>query len=283
MKATIATKDLVGLLIDLIQTAGDGPLGAVHLRTMAGYWRDEPGRTNLLAGVSTSGVVGGHTWALAAGTLEPMVWSVDDAKAVIAVFKPAVKMHGPNHTVDIEVDSERHITVRETPALFDAGSELAFTGWDPADYPYGPVARALTADDDVPVAGGDATREAPHTTWAGAAMRALLAVEKRRAANLRLWKLPGTGRHLVQIGDEWRGFIFARTVDPDEVDLDEPTSDLNVESDVEEESPEVVADWSERLMKGLGIPPVQGADQPPIPGDEPEESDDDDSEQGEGE
>ena len=219
MKTTIATKDLIGLLIDLIQTVGDGPLGAVHLRTMAGYWRDEPGRTNLLAGVSSSGVVGGHTWALASGTIEPTAWSIDDARAVIAVFKPAVKMHGPNHTVDIEVDSERHITVRETPALFDAGSELAFTGWDPAEFPYGPITNA-----------------------------------------------PATGRHLAQIGDEWRGFIFARTVDPDEVDLVEPTSDLNVEA-ATEDSESAVAEWSERMRKGLGIPPIPPADDEELPDD----------------
>lgn len=261
MKTTIATKDLIGLLTDLIATAGDGPLAAVHLRTMSGYWRDEPGRTNLLAGVSTSGVVGGHTWALAAGTIEPTVWSVDDAKAVIAVFKPAVKLHGLNHTVDIETTVDRHITVRETPALFDAGSELAFTGSDPADYPYGPVTRALASNSDFVVA-GDTGKDAPHTTWNGTAMRALLAVERRRAANLRLWKLPGTGRHLVQIGDEWRGFIFARTVEPDEVDVTEPTPDLNVDTSGDE-SPEAVAEWSDRMRKGLGIPPI-----PPTTGDD---------------
>ncbi|MGZ9829888.1 hypothetical protein ACXYTP_23525 [Tsukamurella ocularis] len=275
MKTTIATRDLIGLLTDLIATAGDGPLAGVHLRTMAGYWRDEPGRTNLLAGVSSSGVVGGHTWALASGTIEPTVWSIDDARAVIAVFKPAVKMHGPNHTVDIEVDSDRHITVRETPALFDAGSELAFTGWDPAEYPYGPIAAALTADGPVPAA-GDTGREAPHTTWGGTAMRALLTVEKRRGANLRLWKLPATGRHLAQIGDEWRGFIFARTVDPDEVDLVEPTSDLNVEA-ATEDSESAVAEWSERMRKGLGIPPIPPTDDDDqLPDDDDPTPEDDD-------
>lgn len=283
MKATVTTKDLIGLLVDLIATAGDGPLAAVHLRTMAGYWRDEPGRTNLLAGVSSSGVVGGHSWVLASGVMEPTVWSVEDARAVIAVFKTAVKQHGQNHTVDIDVDADRHVTVRETPALFDAGSELTFTGWDPADYPYSRITDALASSVDE--AGRQQEAPANLTSWSGTAMRAVLAVEKRRGADLRLWKLPGTGRHLAQIGDEWRGFIFARRVDPDSVDVDEPTADLNVEAPEEAqlESPEAMAAWSDRLRQALGIEQTNDTgEQQELPADDddprPEYGDYDDTE-----
>ncbi|KAF7276639.1 hypothetical protein GWI33_010003, partial [Rhynchophorus ferrugineus] len=201
------------------------------------------------------------------GVMEPTVWSVEDARAVIAVFKSAVKQHGQNHTVDIDVDGDRHVTVRETPALFDAGSELTFTGWDPADYPYSRITDALGSG----VADDAGQREAPAnlTSWSGTAMRAVLAVEKRRGADLRLWKLPGTGRHLAQIGDEWRGFIFARRVDPDAVDVVEPTADLNVEAgdEVQAESPEAMSAWSERLRKALGIEAPGGGEQQELPTD----------------
>lgn len=281
MKTTVTTRDLLALLTDLIATAGAGKLGAIHLRTTVGYWRDEPGRTNLLAGVSSSGVVGGHTWTLASGTIEPTVWSVDDARAVIAVFKHAVKENGQSHSVDIDVDSERHVTVRETPALFDAGSELTFTGWDPADYPYGPITRALSADDapEARLAPGT-SQPTVSTAWSGPAMRAVLAVEKRNGTNLRLWRVPGTQRHLAQIGDEWRGFIFARAVDAESADATEPTADLNVEAPDEEtvESPEAMQAWTDRLAQALGIPPVKPDEkdrdaEPPIPDTDTDEGD----------
>lgn len=271
MKTTVATRDLLGLLADLISTSGEGNLAAIHLRTRIGYWKDEPGRTNLLTGVSSSGIVGGHTWTLANGTIEPTVWATTDAKAVIDVFKTAVKKHGPNHTVDIEISGDRHVTVRETPALFDAGTELTFTGWDPVLYPYARIADAMSNSDDTTVTkAGVEVPDSRHTTWGGAAMRALLAVEKRRGANLRLWRLHSSGRHLAQIGDEWRGFIYAHVVDPDEV-ADEPTADLNIEPSTDNDSPEALAEWSEKLMKGLGIKPPDE----PKP-DEPELPDPDD-------
>ena len=88
-------------------------------------------------------------------------------------------------------------------------------------------------------------------------MRALLAVEKRRGSDLRLWRLHSSGRHLAQIGDEWRGFIFARPVEDDGVS-DVPTADLNVDTDGAEDSPSAMAAWTDTLMSGLRIP--QNAD-----------------------
>lgn len=272
MKVTVTTRELLGMLTDLLSTAGEGNLAAIHLRTRPGYWKDEPGRTTLLTGVSSSGVVGGHTWVLASGTLPPTVVALTDVKAVVAVFKPAVAKHGSDHTVDIEVDTEHQVTIRETPALFEAGTELVFTGWDPVLFPYSRVADALADTTDVTVKRlGVEVPDGRATSWGGAAMRALLAVEKRRGADLRLWRLHSSGRHLAQIGDEWRGFIFARVVDPELVE-DAPTADLNVEpSDVADESPEALAEWSRLLFKGLGIPepkPDAEPDQPELPEDD---------------
>lgn len=259
MKATVTTKDLLGMLADLIATSGTAPsLAAVHLRTRAGYWRDEPGQTTLLAGVSASGIVGGHTWCLASGAIPPTVWSVPDAKAVRAVFAPAVKLHGVDHTVDVEVSSDHQVTIRETPALFDAGTELAFKGIDPETYPYMQVAKALSDTDETSVKRlGVEIADSRLTSWGGEAMRALLAVEKRRGSDLRLWRLHSSGRHLAQIGDEWRGFIFARPVEDDGVS-DVPTADLNVDTDGAEDSPSAMAAWTDTLMSGLRIP--QNAD-----------------------
>lgn len=267
MKATVTTKSFLAVLTDLAATAGVASLACVHLRTRIGYWRDEPGQTTLLTGVSTSGMVGGHTWCLAQGTLEPTVWSLDDVKAVRAVFASAVKLHGADHTIDIEVTSDRQVTIRETPALFDAGTELSFTGGDPAQYPYAAVAKALDDTEQTVVKRlGVVVPDSRLTSWGGAAMRALLTVEKRRGDNLKLWRLHSEGRHLAQIGEEWRGFIFASAVD-EPTDL--PTTDLNLEHS--EDSDEAVADWSAALMKGLGIKPVP----------EPENNEDTDDEQAE--
>ena len=254
MKATVTTKSFLAVLTDLAATAGVGSLACVHLRTRVGYWRDEPGQTTLLTGVSTSGMVGGHTWCLAQGTLEPTVWSLDDVKAVRAVFASAVKLHGADHTIDIEVTTDRQVTIRETPALFDAGTELSFVGMDPAQYPYAAVARALDDTGQTVVKRlGVPIPDTRLTSWGGAAMRALLTVEKRRGDNVKLWRLHSEGRHLAQIGEEWRGFIFASAV---EEPTDLPTTDLNLEHSEDDDSDEAVAEWSAALMKGLGIKPV---------------------------
>lgn len=256
MKVTVTTRDLLGMLADLIATAGISPtLAAVHLRTRIGYWKDEPGQTTLLTGVSTSGIVGGHTWCLAVGGLEPTVWSISDARAVRTVFAAAVKLHGVDHTVDIEVTGDHQVTIRETPALFDAGTELTFTGQDPVNYPYAQVSKALSDTTTTTVKRlGVEIADGRLTSWGGEAMRALLTVEKRRGADLRLWRLHSSGRHLAQIGDEWRGFIFARTVDEDQVS-DTPTADLNVEPAAEtDDSAEAMDAWTQSLMSGLGIP-----------------------------
>ena len=262
MKATVTTRDLLGMLADLIATAGVTPsLAAVHLRTRVGYWKDEPGQTTLLTGVSSSGIVGGHTWCLATGGLEPTVWSIADCRAVRAVFASAVKLHGVDHTVDIEVSGEHQVTIRETPALFDAGTELTFTGADPANYPYAQICKALSDTTDTAVKRlGVQIADSRLTSWGGEAMRALLAVEKRRGADLRLWRLHSSGRHLAQIGDEWRGFIYARAVDDDEA-TDTPTTDLNIEPEVNDDSAEAMETWTQSLMQGLGIPKPDGDDE----------------------
>ncbi|QRY61498.1 hypothetical protein JVX90_13860 [Gordonia sp. PDNC005] len=266
MKATVSTKAFLAILTDLIATAGVGSLECVHLRTRVGYWRDEPGRTTLMTGVSTSGMVGGHTWCLGQGTLDPTVWSIDDVKAVKAVFASAVKLHGADHTIDVEITADRQVTIRETPALFDAGTELSFTGLDPALFPYEAVVKALEDTGNTSVTRlGVSVPDTRLTSWGGAAMRALLAVEKRRGDNLKLWRLHSEGRHLAQIGEEWRGFIFASAVE--EV-TDLPTTDLNVEPSGEPDSEEAVAEWSKSLMKGLGIKPI--AEEAPAPNGEQE-------------
>lgn len=177
MKVTVTTKAFLAVLTDLAATAGVGSLACVHLRTRIGYWRDEPGQTTLLTGVSTSGMVGGHTWCLAQGTLEPTVWTLDDVKAVRAVFASAVKLHGADHTIDIEVTADRQVTIRETPALFDAGTELSFTGGDPAQYPYAAVAKALDDTEQTVVKRlGVVVPDSRLTSWGGAAMRATRSV-----------------------------------------------------------------------------------------------------------
>lgn len=266
MKATVSTKAFLAILTDLIATAGVGSLECVHLRTRVGYWRDEPGRTTLMTGVSTSGMVGGHTWCLGQGTLDPTVWSIDDVKAVKAVFASAVKLHGADHTIDVEITADRQVTIRETPALFDAGTELSFTGLDPALFPYEAVVKALEDTGNTSVTRlGVTVPDTRLTSWGGAAMRALLTVEKRRGDNLKLWRLHSEGRHLAQIGEEWRGFIFASAVE--EV-TDLPTTDLNVEPSGEPDSEEAVAEWSKSLMKGLGIKPI--AEEDPAPSGEQE-------------
>lgn len=251
MKATIATKSLLAILADLSETAG---WRGIHLSTRMGYWKDEPGQTTLLAGVSTTGIVGGHTWALASGTLPPTVWSVDDCKAIKAVFAAPVKLHGADHSVDIEVTGSgetQQVTIRETPALFDMGLELSFTADDATRFPYEAVVRALSDADTTNVSrAGQVVPDSRLTSWGGAAMRALLAVEKRRGDNLRLWRLHSEGRHLAQIGDEWRGFIYASPCDEQ---IDAPSADLNASAD-EPDTPEAMERWSADLRKELGIP-----------------------------
>ncbi|HET9892609.1 MAG TPA: hypothetical protein VFQ42_19125, partial [Mycobacterium sp.] len=82
----ITTKDLVGLLTDLVHTAAHPDTGSttasVLLHTARGYAHgDEPGVSDLLVGTSTDGSMVGHAFEACYGQAsEPMLWSIGDVK-----------------------------------------------------------------------------------------------------------------------------------------------------------------------------------------------------------
>ncbi|OBF77024.1 hypothetical protein [Mycolicibacterium fortuitum] len=210
---TISTGSLVGLLSDAIQTADrSGKLDiGVHLATHRDEYGDEPGQYDLLAATSTDRFVIGHGFVPVEGQLMTSVWPVDQTQMVIKVCENLLKSHGKDHTVDVEVvqmlpsgDDEEHprftVTLRETPALFDAETEYQFTANSEYGFPLKAAWKALNGKNF-----DSKHRESVETIWSPRVMAAITAVAKRKKESMYWYRQEGTLIRRVQIGNNWIG------------------------------------------------------------------------------
>lgn len=209
---TVSTASLVGLLADAVQTSDkSGKLDiGVHLATHRDAYGDEPGQMDLLAATSTDRWVVGHGFIPVEGQLMTCVWPVDQAQMVIKLCENHLKSHGKDHTVDIEVvqmmpsgDEEQPrytVTLRETPALFDADTEYQFPAHSEVGFPLKASWRALngmTVDRKF--------RETVETVWSPRVLAAITAVAKRRREPMHWYRKSGTTVRRIQIGTAWIG------------------------------------------------------------------------------
>ncbi|AOT24891.1 FtsK-like DNA translocase [Mycobacterium phage Nazo] len=212
MSITVATTKLIEILTDSLATACNS-VGGVHVTTSRTPWGEEPGDVDVLVATSTTKYVVGHTWIPADGRLTPSVWPVESISNVLAICKSLARARGKEHTVDIYMATadrtednrdDDHpgwtITLRETPALFDSDTEFQFHAHPEAKFPIRGVLHMMRGQippsDDPEVA---------LTPWSPGVLGPLVTVAKRRNMQIRMFRTPARGMHIVQIGDTWLG------------------------------------------------------------------------------
>jgi S-DNA-T family DNA segregation ATPase FtsK/SpoIIIE len=213
MTARILTGALIGVLSDLIQTADRDPdagvMGGVVVHTGRGHFGAEPGRVDLLAGISSDRHVVGHTYTWCTGDLgEPSWWSIRDARAVINVFKAARGRDKQNtHAVEI-LRAGAEVLIREDPNLIDEGVSLAFGEGDLTAYPLPTLYRLLDAEQPAVVhRDGQFVDAVPRTDLVADVLIPFTKVAKRRGEILQLYRSHQDVRLLVQIGETYRGLL----------------------------------------------------------------------------
>lgn len=201
MTVRVKTSALIELLTDLAFTAGEpgDPAGRILLHSASGYAdSSEPGKSQLLVGTSTDRFAVGHTWCVAEGHTNPMLWPVLDAAAVVNVFKPLTKGNA-DHAVSIRRKGDE-ITVQEDADLFGEGTALTFTVGDLDGFPRGVWDilghRLFPAQRDPAV---------PRTDLSPARLTAFAKVAVRRKAPVELYRTHQLQPVLVQIGQSYRG------------------------------------------------------------------------------
>lgn len=227
MALHINTKHLVEILTDLAHTAADPAVGgataAILLHTARGDLKDEPGKTDLLVGTSTDGVLVGHTFTDCYGQIRPMLWPIASVKDVIAVLKPKAKEK--DHAVDIIIDLN-NVTVAEDPNLFEDGLRLTFTSLDPADFPTVAVNGLLTSTRTVP-AYDDAPPAAPRFDFPAWALAPFVKVASRRKEPLEMYPHHQRLPVALQVGLAYRGVVRPARWDDENVSAGmEPGGDV---------------------------------------------------------
>ena len=206
----IATKDLVALLGDLMLTtaAEDSAhplLASVLLYTDRGYAvADDPGKSDVLVGISTNRRLAGHTFTACDGQMTPTLWPVSKVASVIQVFKPKLKAD-KEHGVIITRAGD-HVTVQEDPNLFDDGDRIEFKSGDLTNYPGAKLAE-LIADMPTNLRGVMDHRPKPRTDFYSSELAILCKIATNRKRPILTYRTHQDDRVLVQIGDYWRGWI----------------------------------------------------------------------------
>lgn len=208
MTIRIPTLALVGMLADLALTAADpadsDATAGVLLHTVRGHANGEPGRSDLLVGTSTTGVLIGHCWTTCAGQLPaPTLWHVNDVRATLAMLKPLAKEK--EHTTRIDV-GDRQVEVAEDlgtlPGMGDSLT-LSFGPLDVEDWPMEGVHAQLTAlrmsVKDKPAV--------PRTTMTSSRLAPFLKVASRRNDYLEVYRYHQSLPVHVQVGGGYRGVI----------------------------------------------------------------------------
>lgn len=232
MTVRIQTKALLALLSDLIHTAdgGDepGPFGALMLHTVRADAGVEPGKVDLLCGVSTTGHTAGHTYSHCNGQLAggPTVWAVRDARSVLAVFKKPAK--DADHIVDVAREGAM-VTVSEDPNLLADGLRLTFAEVSVADFPAAGIYTLLERRTASLVVGPDGEEHPalPRTDLYPERMDAFAKVAARRKGPVQLYRTHQTEVLHVQIGESYRGALIPTGYDTDDGEHTHPFADVH--------------------------------------------------------
>lgn len=222
MTITVATKKLIDLLADGLETAS----GGIHLATHRAPYKDEPGDVDLLAATSRTHFVLGHSWIPADGNLTATVWPASSARNALALLRQLAKK-GDNHTVDISLElapppeaglkEGEHpgwtVTLTESAALFNSDTELQFHAYDESKFSILSAARALAGL--VPATEDDYV-DSPLTLWPASVMGPLVKVAARNGGVIRMFRSQEHSLQVVQIGQTWLGAAVSATRLPGE-------------------------------------------------------------------
>jgi hypothetical protein len=229
---TVSTKRLIELLTDALQTSSE-ELPGIHIATHRAADCEEPGVTDLLSATSTTGYVLGHSWVQVIGQLPAAVWPHNSTRTALAVLKDLARKSGgqdeeSTHTVDIRVEladaeadngPENHpgwtITILETPALFDGDTEFQFHAEHASKAPIESLA-SLLAGIESTTRLEQSQEDIPLTKWSPGVLAALVAIAKRRKAQIEVYRQAGRRSHRVQIGHQWLGVAMPATITPEE-------------------------------------------------------------------
>lgn len=202
MTLQIPTAPFVQMLADLAVTATSETgtaTASVLLHTARGYESTEPGRTTLLVGTSTNRLIVGHTWTVASGSVEPMLWPIADVQAVIDVFKP-LSRETSGHALLVRREGDEIVVSEQQPKLDGKSTSIRFGLADLNDYPR----NLWSAMSDVPI-----TNEVPlpRVDFAAEGLAALAKLAKRFKSPVQMYRYTTNGTLLLQIGDRWRGAL----------------------------------------------------------------------------
>ncbi len=221
---TIEAGKLANLLTDLLDTADE--TRGIHLATHRAAIGDEPGETDVLAGLSSTGFVLGHTWAECIGQGESTVWTVDAAAIVVSICKTLAAKGSKEQQVTVDIltsvapppDGELKdgelpewaVTVRETPALFDSDTVFEFHAQHANTFPVETFRRVFTDDMEL---SDPSWRDLMLSVWNPHVLAPLLKIAKRHSTPrhveaIRLYRKEDRAVQRVEIGDSWIGAVM---------------------------------------------------------------------------
>ena len=236
---TIPTKAFIGLLSDVIRTAGDDPevptLSTVLLHSDRGDWvitddDSEDGAeplidtipSDLLIGSSTNRYAVGQAHTACEGRLHrPVVVAVAEAKVIVSGFRPAAAAVGKDvvHRVIVTLEGNT-LTVTEDPTLIPDGLSVSFPVTSGDDFPR--FADLMDPDPFVAVVqDGEVVLPSRGTVLAPVYLAAFAAIGKRRAAPVILYRHHQGRPLVVEIGSAYRGLVMPAPRSSGE-SLDEP-------------------------------------------------------------
>lgn len=243
---TIETRGLVGLLTDVLRTAGEEPeipqWHAVLLHTDRGPWQiagerdsDDPDddtglfteiTTDLLVGSSVNGTAVGQSHHQCSGTLRvPVLISVPSATAIVAAFKPLIAKSSlpktTTHRVEVRLDpGSMTLDVSEDPELVHDGRTVSvpLLAEEHAEKFPRKLLGMLTPDRTLPV-------DEPRSYGLGVRtenLEVLTAVSKRRKMPVAWYSHHQHRRVLVTVGRYYRVVFLPVELDEKEDQYNEP-------------------------------------------------------------
>lgn len=231
MSVSVTTKEFIGLLQALVHTAaGDpdqGAMAGILLHTARGYATLEPGQSGLLVGTSTNTAVVGHTWVLASGQMQPMLWPIGEVPAAVAVLRQ-MSTGQPEHQVEISSDGKT-VTLSEGEDLFGEGAKYTFELGDAGKFPASiwrlisdVHLRPAVIDHET----GKVVPEGVRTRIAARNLAPFVAVGKARKEVVEWYRYHPRLPVLVVIGHNYRGALLPERADDDLQAVDAPAMEV---------------------------------------------------------
>lgn len=223
----IPTVGLVGLLTDLVLTAADPDdseaTAGVLLHTVRGHATTGPGRSDLLVGTSTSGVLIGHAWTTCAGQLTtPTLWHVNDVLRTVRAFKSLAKDR--EHTTKISAGGSEVEIVEDMGTLpgMESGFGVTFASMATKEWPVEVVAGQL-AEVRMSRVDSDAV---PRMTMTGSRVAPFLKIAARRGEYIEAYRYHHQLPVHLQIGRAYRG-VISPVPDDEHPGADAPWGDVH--------------------------------------------------------